>query len=222
MTAKKEKIRVASKAKVSVLGSLPAGKGIQEISWQEVTRAEQLLAQAVLVESRRQRIWRAKTKDRAEARGGGAKPWKQKGTGRARHGSRRSPIWVGGGVTHGPLGGRKMKPRLTARLRRLALQAAFAFHIRKGSFKVLKISNDNKKSRKEIVSSIKGKGKVLLLVKLMESWLVLPLRNLSWVTVKPVSQVTCGDVLGCARVMVEEEALAMLKERIEPLNGAVK
>jgi hypothetical protein len=59
-------------------------------------------------------------------------------------------------------------------------------------------------------------------VKLMESWLVLPLRNLSWVTVKPVSQVTCGDVLGCARVMVEEEALAMLKERIEPLNGAVK
>ena len=63
---------------------------------------EALLAQVVRSEMLNMRSGNAHTKTRAEVRGGGKKPWKQKGTGRARHGSRRSPIWVGGGITHGP------------------------------------------------------------------------------------------------------------------------
>ena len=72
----------------------------------------------------------ADTKDRGEVRGGGRKPWKQKGTGRARHGSSRSPIWVGGGVTHGPLAEKNYKRKNSKKMRAQALFSVLSRKIR--------------------------------------------------------------------------------------------
>jgi large subunit ribosomal protein L4 len=78
----------------------------------------------------------ASTKTRAQVRGGGAKPWRQKGTGRARHGSIRSPIWVGGGTTFGP-NGRKYSKRVNKRMRKSALRSALADKAANGGLWIL-------------------------------------------------------------------------------------
>ena len=74
----------------------------------------------------------ADTKDRGEVRGGGKKPWKQKGTGRARHGSSRSPIWVGGGVTHGPLSEKNYKRKISKKMRAQALFSVLSRKLKEG------------------------------------------------------------------------------------------
>jgi large subunit ribosomal protein L4 len=74
----------------------------------------------------------ADTKDRSEVSGGGKKPWKQKGTGRARHGSTRSPIWVGGGVTHGPLSDKNYKRKISKKMRAQALFSVLSKKMKDG------------------------------------------------------------------------------------------
>lgn len=87
-----------------------------------------------VVESMRsnKRAGTADTKDRGEVSGGGKKPWKQKGTGRARHGSSRSPIWVGGGVTHGPLSAKNYKRKITKSMRAQALFSVLSKKMKDG------------------------------------------------------------------------------------------
>ena len=99
----------------------------------------------------------ADTKGRGEVRGGGRKPWKQKGTGRARHGSSRSPIWVGGGVTHGPLAEKNYKRTITKSMRAQAL-----FSVLSKKFKdkeilfvdSLDLSDIKTKNAKEVMKSL--------------------------------------------------------------------
>lgn len=82
---------------------------------------EALVHQAAVTQMANQRQVIAHTKDRSEVRGGGRKPWAQKGTGRARHGSSRSPIWIGGGITFGPRNDRNFKMRINKKMRQNAL-----------------------------------------------------------------------------------------------------
>jgi large subunit ribosomal protein L4 len=97
---------------------------------------EAVLHQAVVLQLANQRLGTHKTKTRAEVRGGGRKPWKQKGTGRARAGSIRSPLWVGGGTTFGPRP-RSYKKVLPRKVRRLALKCALSSKIVGGNVIVL-------------------------------------------------------------------------------------
>src|SRR5271156_592944 len=78
----------------------------------------------------------AHTKGRGEVRGGGKKPWAQKGTGRARHGSTRSPIWVGGGKAHGPRKERDYSQKVNKKMKRVALFSALSKKVKDGEFKV--------------------------------------------------------------------------------------
>jgi large subunit ribosomal protein L4 len=154
------------------------------------------------------------TKTRAEVRGGGKKPWRQKGTGRARHGSTREPQWVGGGVAHGP------QPRdyafsLTKKTRALALRSALSDRAREGSIVVVELPPfDEPKTRraKELLETWGAKGKVLLVVgrdadgadELADTWK--SFRNLPNVLVAQVP--TTYKVLAAEVVVITKAALA--------------
>lgn len=106
------------------------------------------------------------TKTRGEVRGGGRKPWRQKGTGRARHGSRRSPIWVGGGIIHGPRV-RDHSMRINRKTRALALRSALTDRAREGRIVVVDLKEfeepETKKAR-ELLAGWNVQGKVLIVV----------------------------------------------------------
>jgi large subunit ribosomal protein L4 len=95
---------------------------------------ESVIHQAILAQEANSRVTLAHTKDRSEVRGGGKKPWKQKGTGRARHGSTRSPIWVGGGVAHGPRKERNFSVKLNKKAKRTALAMVLTDKVKDGAF----------------------------------------------------------------------------------------
>jgi len=99
----------------------------------------------------------AHAKDRADVRGGGKKPWKQKGTGRARHGSTRSPIWVGGGVTHGPTNEKNFERKVKKKMKAKALYTILSAKFKKGQIifvDSLKFTDSKTKEAKEVLSSL--------------------------------------------------------------------
>lgn len=93
-----------------------------------------LVHEAVVAQTANARVAIAHTKDRSEVAGSGKKPWKQKGTGRARHGSRRSPIWVGGGITFGPRNDRNFSVKMNKQAKRKALAMVLTDKVQHGSF----------------------------------------------------------------------------------------
>ncbi len=123
-----------------------------------------LIHQVVVCMMANQRHPWAHTKDRGEVSGGGKKPWRQKGTGRARHGSIRSPIWVGGGVAHGPRKEKKYKKRIPKRMKRQALLLVLSGKVKDNELVVLdKLEIDTPKTKKmaEIIKNLKEKAKII-------------------------------------------------------------
>ena len=121
-----------------------------------------LVHQVAVSFSANERQISAHAKTRAEVRGGGKKPWRQKGTGRARHGSIRSPLWKGGGITHGPRTERIFEREIPKKMRRKALLMVLSEKARNNQLVILdKIELENGKTKemvKEVVGLIKGNG----------------------------------------------------------------
>jgi large subunit ribosomal protein L4 len=155
------------------------------------------------------------TKTRGNVRGGGAKPWRQKGTGRARAGSSRSPIWVGGGTTFGP-SPRHYTFKVNRKERRAALRSALSVHAERGSIAVFDPAPFHTPSTKAakglLTDSGLGAPTLIVLVDAQEQT-ALSFRNLKRVSVLPVSMVGVADLIGAGSVVVTQEALDALTAR---------
>jgi large subunit ribosomal protein L4 len=154
-----------------------------------------------------------KTKTRGEVRGGGTKPWRQKGTGRARHGSIRSPIWVGGGAAHGRVP-KDWSKRVNKKLRRAALRSALTDRARNDVVTVVREFAFATPRTKDAVAALAALGledvKVLVVLAARDEATVKSLRNLPTVHVLTVDQLNTYDVLRSDVVVFDEAALVLL------------
>ena len=175
-----------------------------------------LVHESVRAELNARRQGTASTKTRGLVRGGGAKPWRQKGTGRARAGSSRSPIWTGGGTVFGPQP-RHYTFKVNRKERRAALRSALSVHAERGSLAVLDVAAFETPSTKQaaaLLSDWSGGGSVLVLLTEAQANVAKSFRNLERVSVLPAAEAGVADVIGAARLLVSEDALAELTARV--------
>ncbi len=154
-----------------------------------------------------------KVKTRAEVRGGGRKPWPQKGTGRARHGSIRSPIWVGGGKVHGP------RPRdytleLPRKVKRLARKSALSLRTREGNLIVVQDFTLESIKTKLMVEVLRNLGleqvKTLILLPQVDQTIILSSRNLPYVTTMLADKASAYHILAHRKLLLFQSAIEPL------------
>ncbi|HIE12629.1 MAG TPA: 50S ribosomal protein L4 [Desulfotomaculum sp.] len=176
-----------------------------------------VLHQAVVMQLANRRRGTHATKTRAEVAGGGRKPWRQKGTGRARHGSIRSPIWRGGGVVFGP------HPRdygytLPKKVRRLALKYALADKVRSGNLVVLdelRLPVPKTKEAVALLSRFSALEGALLVDAEANAEVKSAVANIRGVKFVTVSNLNVYDLLRYPKLMITKEALARAEEALQ-------
>ena len=174
-----------------------------------------LVHETVRAELNARRRGTASTKTRGEVSGGGAKPWRQKGTGRARAGSSRSPVWTGGGTVFGPTP-RGYTVKVNRKARRAALRSALSLHAERESLAVVDVSVFEAPSAKHAARLLAEWGATaptLVLLGAEEAAAGKSFRNLSKVDVMPVHDAGVADVVGAASLLVSESALPELVAR---------
>ena len=153
------------------------------------------------------------TKTRAEVRGGGRKPWRQKGTGRARQGSIRAPHFTGGGVAHGPKP-RSYEMRVNKKMKRAALRAALTDAQQSGKLALiqdLQFDEPRTKDAVEVIQSLELTGKILLVLPAPEPLTEKCFRNLPYVKVTYAPSISVYDLLAADRVLFTSAALDVLE-----------
>lgn len=162
-----------------------------------------------------QRQGTASTKGRSEVRGGGKKPYRQKGTGRARAGTIRSPLWVGGGTTFGPKP-RDYSVRVPKRIRRKALVSAFSIKAREEAAMILEELNIEKPKTKSVAEMLKNIGlnkkKVLFLTGEYDKNLYLSGRNIPTLSIMRSTDVNAYAVMNSDVLLMTEAAVEKLQE----------
>ncbi len=157
------------------------------------------------------------TKTRAQVRGGGKKPWRQKGTGRARVGSARTPLWRGGGTVFGPQP-RDHSYKLNGKVQRGALRSALSLRVKEGSLTIVNGLTMEKPSTKMFKGQLDELGvfpeRVLVIDEKPSDALDLSARNLQRVTVRSVFALNTSDVLAARKVLISEQAAQSLEERL--------
>jgi large subunit ribosomal protein L4 len=189
---------------------------------------EDLIHQAMVTQSANERQVLAHTKTKAEVRGGGKKPWKQKGTGRARAGSSRSPIWIGGGVTFGPRKERNFSKKINKKMKQKAITMVLSDRLSNNNMAVInkieiqdfktKVFNDILKKIENIFPSDNDKAKkskrsVLFVNDNKDEKIVFSGRNLVGFNIINLENLNIVDLLKYKNLMITESALKAVNDR---------
>ncbi|MEI7497935.1 MAG: 50S ribosomal protein L4 [Candidatus Falkowbacteria bacterium] len=188
---------------------------------------EGLVHQAMVTQLANQRQVLAHTKIRSEVRGGGKKPWKQKGTGRARSGSTRSPIWIGGGVTFGPLKERNFSKKINKKMKQQAIFMSLADKLTQKQLVVVDNLAVTEYKTKSVAGIMRGfESKVLELpAKTKRSWVVIvdqkePFvmtsgRNLVGVEMITLDNINLVSLLSARSILITKDAVTKLETRLK-------
>ncbi len=173
-----------------------------------------VLFEAVVMQRASLRQGNHKVKGRSEVRGGGRKPWRQKGTGRARQGSIRSPQWRGGGIVFGPTP-RSYSYKLPKKVRRLAIKSALSTKVVEENILVLESLAFGAPKTKEFVTVLKGlsiDSKTLVVTDGLDENVALSARNIPGVTVVTAESINVLDVLGHDKLVMTKAAVEKVEE----------
>ena len=212
---------MSEKKTVSVKVLNMAGEEVGKLSLNGAVFAvephKQAMFNAVQVEQANQRQATAKTKVRHEVSGGGKKPWRQKGTGRARAGSSRSPIWVGGGTVFGPVGNQDFTLYQNRKEHQLALRSALSLKTPKDLVVVNEIKFEGKKTKEfvKMLAALKSEVKTLVVVSEIDENLFASVRNVSYAKVVTADNVSVFDLLNAEKLVMSEAAVKEVEEALK-------
>jgi len=187
-----------------------------------VKPSNELLHQVVIASQANARQVLAHTKDRSEVSGGGKKPWKQKGTGRARVGSSRSPIWIGGGVTFGPRKDRNFKQKINQKMKQKALFMGLSDKVLTGTMLVLDNLNFDEYKTKNFDAMLTAMEKKVLANDRRDILVISDAknekaqysgRNLKGVKIINLQNINLFDILNYKNLLVTEETVKILTDR---------
>ena len=154
------------------------------------------------------------TKTRSEVSGGGKKPWRQKGTGRARQGSTRAPHWPGGGVVFGPHP-RSYSFKMNKKERRLALKSALAYKLKDKELIVIddfKIESNKTKDMIAIMKNLKADKNILIVVNELDETMILATRNLTNILLLQADEINTYDVVAADKMIITKDAIKAIEE----------
>lgn len=200
-------------AKVTIFHLNSDQKGSVELNknFFDVKMNRALVHEAVIYQQAKNRVAIAHTKDRGEVAGTGKKPWNQKGTGRARHGSRRSPIWVGGGITFGPTNERNFAVRMNKASRRQALGMVLTDKVSQNLFIVVdsfeNLGSKTKGAAKMFEQLPCSGKKTLVVLDSPQVALAKALRNLPLIKTIPIQAINIVDLLSKEFVVMDTMTL---------------
>ncbi len=196
------------------------GEKVKDITLNEtvfgIEPNDAVLYDAITLARNNERQASANTKTRSEVSGGGRKPWKQKGTGRARQGSTRAPHWYHGGVVFGPTPDRNYTRKMNKKERKLALKSALSYKLIDSEMIVLDAFNLESNKTKEaiqILTNLKvNNEKTLIVVDKLDENLVLATRNLANVILLESNEINTLDVVSADRMLITENAIKQIEE----------
>ena len=212
---------MAEKKSVSVKVLNMAGEQVKDLklagSVFAVEPHKQAMFNAVQVEQANSRQATAKTKVRHEVSGGGKKPWRQKGTGRARAGSSRSPVWVGGGTVFGPVGNQNYKLSQNRKEHQLALRSALSLKTPDNLVVVDEIKFADKKTKEfvKMLQALKSEVKTLVVVEEIDENLFASVRNVAYAKVVTTDNVSVYDLLNAEKLVASESAIKKIEEALK-------